>query len=111
MPWIAALVGSFFSKAVLRVMLIRVVALLGISAVGFAGFGTLMTTAENYVLTNLAGMQSNIVSMFNMVGVTDGINLIFWAWSGRMALKGLSSAGAISKVFFVPGGGANVFVD
>jgi len=97
MPYfIAALVGAL--GPMLMSVAGRVLVALGIGLVTYAAIDTGITAFKTQAFTYLAGAPATIVNILFMTKVDQAITIIFSAYLGTVAMRGIS--GAITKFAF-----------
>ena len=88
---------SVFSS-ILVPMLVRAGIALGVGTVTYLGVKALVDSAKANIQSQFAGFTSDMLDVISVMRVDDAITVIFSAIVARLSIKGLTAAGAISKV-------------
>jgi len=102
--WLSLLVSSTFVKALLQ----RVFIALGISAVTYTGMSAAVSAIGASITSNWGAVSGFALQFLQLAHVPQAMNVIWSALVGSLALRGLTSAGSISKLVFNKSSG-NVF--
>jgi Protein of unknown function (DUF2523) len=108
MPFVYSLLGGLVTSTVVKAILVRVLVALGISAVTYGGVylaGGAMVSAIN---SNFASLPPQFLAILTIMHIPQFLNVIFSAYAGSLALKGLTAAGAVTK-YGVSSGPGTVF--
>lgn len=78
----------------------RIMVGLGFAAVTYAGVGALWDQAEAAIWSNLGSVTTNVLAILVLARVDDGIAVVLSAGAAKLALRGLTAAGALKAVVF-----------
>jgi uncharacterized protein DUF2523 len=109
MTWIVSFFGALASAAFIRPFLTRVVIALGFSLVTFAGVSVGVNAATALIVSNWAGLPSDVVGVLELMKIPDAINVILSAWVGALGVKGLTAAGQLKRAVWRPGQSGDLF--
>jgi hypothetical protein len=98
MPFLLALLGGFVSRTVITAMLVRAVVALGISAVTYTGITLGLTSLETHIQSSMSGLPANVLGFLTMCAVPRAFSVVLSAYTAALTLKGLTAAGAVTKV-------------
>jgi len=94
LPLIDFFTGGLFAKVVTFVLAsytVRLVSAVGFAVITYTGIDLLYGQLENAINTELGGLPSDMLSMFNLFGFTFVIQAILSAFTAIIAIKGLQS--------------------
>jgi hypothetical protein len=97
-PFVVSLIAGFVSKEVLTAMAQRLVAIVGLSAVTYVGFHTAVSSIEAHLESSYGSLSSDVVELLGMLKVPNALSVVLSAYTSALVLKGLTAAGAITKV-------------
>jgi hypothetical protein len=97
-PFLLSLLGGFVSSVVIKAMLVRAVVALGISAVTYTGISIGFSSLVSHVQNNMAGLPSSVLNFLTMCSVPASLSVVLSAYTAAIALKGLTSVGAVTKL-------------
>lgn len=98
MPAILAFLAALAPVAV--PLATRIMVGLGFAAITFAGVGALWSQVEAAIWSNLGSVSTNVLALLVIARVDDGIAVILSAGAAKLALRGLTAAGALKSVVF-----------
>lgn len=94
--FVAALLGGLVNIA--ATLAGRVLISLGFASITYTGLSVTLTWLKSQVLTNIAGLGSDVVTLLSFLKVGQSLSIIVSAILVRQVLNGLSSGGSISKL-------------
>jgi hypothetical protein len=100
--FLVSLISGFVTSTVVKALLTRAVVALGLSAVTFTGVLVTYNSIVASVNSNIGGVSgsvgSTVLILLNMAHIPQAFNVILSAYVGALALRGLTAAGAVTKV-------------
>jgi len=96
MPAILAFLSAL--GAVIVPLAIRVMVGLGFAAVVYTGVGAAWDWFGTNIASTLGAVSASVVSILAMARVDDAIQIVLSAGSAKLALRGLTAAGALKRV-------------
>lgn len=109
MPFILRWIAVLIAPATLKPLLLRLGALLGISAVSYVGFGAAINAGMDAVTSSYGGLSADIISVLAIGKIPDALNVLLSAFSVRLGLMGLTSAGVLKQILWRPGQQGSLF--
>lgn len=101
LPLIAGLWAGFAAIAV--PLAIKLLIGIGFASVTYIGVSALFDSITAQITANLSAAASSIVVILGLARVDDAIAVILSAMSAKLLLKGLTAAGAFSRLQFKGG--------
>jgi hypothetical protein len=87
--WLAAILPSLAA---------RVLASLGLGVVTITGFVTAWSSVKSLIISNFAGIPSDIAGLIGLAGIGEGLGIIFGAIATRVAFAALHAGTKIAGV-------------
>lgn len=107
--WIAGAIGTLISSQVLKAMLTRALVLLGISTITYTGVSVAVSAAFAKMTDGWSGLPIYAVQLLTLAHIPQAINVICSALLGSLAVRGLTTAGALKRVVWRPGQTGDLF--
>lgn len=82
---------ALFTSVAAGSVVARVLLALGVGFVTYVGFSSLITMASSQIEGQITGLPSDALNMMGLAGVDYLINIVFSAYSARVALMAVSS--------------------
>lgn len=98
MGMILRFLGAFASMSLLKVVLLRVLALLGIGFVAYTGVSALIGVAQDAIQAELNGLSADMLTLITIAKVPNAISVILSAITAKATLAGLTEAGVIRRI-------------
>lgn len=95
--WVLALLRGLVAIALPSV--VQTLVGLGIGFASYTGLKALIDMAKQQVISNLAGLPADAVSLLAVMRVDSAISLTFSALVIRLFLSGMSQSGALTRWF------------
>ena len=102
MPFLLSLLGGFVSSVVIKAMLVRAVVALGLAAVTYTGISIGFASLVTHVNSNLGGVSASTFAFLSLCHVPQALSVVLSSYLAALTLKGLTSAGAVTKVGISP---------
>jgi hypothetical protein len=109
MPAILAFFKVFLSAAVLGPLLKRILVALGVGAVSYVGVLVVTTQLTDAIAANYSGLPSDAIQILRIAKIPNALNIIISAFVTSLTVRGLTSAGSISRVMWRPGQTGTLF--
>lgn len=98
MSFLVSLLAGLVSNQVIKALLIRAAVLLGISAVTYTGLSLTFGFVVSHVQSNLGAVGAGTLTILTLCKIPQAFNVVLSAYAGGLGLRGLTAAGAITKV-------------
>jgi hypothetical protein len=109
MGFILRLVGALFSTNSIKHVLTNVAVFLGLTVVTYAGVSIAINTAITALKSEYAGLPADLLNMMALAKVPNALSVILSAFLIRLAMMGLTSAGAMKRILWRPGQQGSLF--
>ena len=98
MPFLLSLLAGFVTTEVVTALVTRAVVALGFAAVTFTGLYFALNAAIAHINANFGQVGQGVSAMLVLSHVPQGLNVVLSSYGGAMILRGLTAAGAVTKV-------------
>lgn len=78
-------------------LIIQVLVSLGIGVVVYTGVDFALDEAYQYIVSQTNALTGDLLAFFAIMNLDKYITMIFGAYSAKMAVKGMTASGSISK--------------
>lgn len=95
-----ALAGGVVLSTIIVPLLVKVFISFGVGFVTYTGLSAAMDTAFDLISTQLNAAPVELVQMLGLMKVDVYISMIFSAYTAKLVIGGMTSAGALSKINF-----------
>ena len=98
MPFLISLLSGLVSSTVIKALCMRAAVAFGFAAVTYTGVMVTMNVVVSSMNANLGQAGAGVLAMLNLTHLPQAFNVILSAYAGALALRGLTAAGAVTKV-------------
>lgn len=92
------LLAGGFLLSIAVPLVVKVLLALGVGFAVYTGADVVFTEAETFINAELAGLPADLYAIFQLMGVMQGLSILFAAYASATAIK--VALGAFSKVTF-----------
>lgn len=88
---------------VLTPLAINILVGLGFAAVTYAGIGAFWDSVKGNIASYFGDLPGSVMTILFMARIDDAITLVLSAGTAKLALKGLTAAGALKRIYWTGG--------